>query len=574
MAFCSFSKEFSENSFTFVENRFIQKYLPEANDFAVKVYLYGLYLCQSGNDDFSARSLAEVLNTTEERIRSAFEYWQDYDLVNILCQNPLTVQYLPVNTISGKPKKVRYDKYADFNKEMLKLMQTVGKFVSYQESVKYMQFLEENDIQPMAFLLVAKYCITKDGEGITPHHVFNKAKKFIANGIKTYEQVESALGNYNENEKFIEKLFSILSINRKIDESDYTLYSSWLRAGFEHGGIESAAKHLKKGKMSTLQLIMEELQEKEKFSSRDVKKYLEERDALASLTFRIGKKLGMKITNPATYIDEYVEKWVNYGFEEPALLDVAVLCLKTGRGDFGCMHEMLSGFFTEGLVSTDAVSEYLDQKNADLKLLTKIQSLCGNLRATENNLALVGTWRGWSFSDDMILEAAKRAASSAAPIPYMNRILSEWKRAEYRTVADLEKETKPTVQKGNVPSFVAASIEAANSRSDRERFYAERREKALSAADRYVTKANTSPRFGAIERELSSLNLELAKAELFKPEALPALQEKQALLQAERIEVLASLGLEEWQLLPQYTCKKCSDSGYLPNGSVCDCYKK
>ncbi len=574
MAFCSFSKEFSESNFTFVENRFIQKYLPEANDFAVKVYLYGLYLCQSGNDDFSARSLAEVLKTTEERILNAFEYWQDYDLVNILCQSPLTVQYLPVSALSGKPKKVRYDKYADFNKEMLKLMQTVGKFVSYQESAKYMQFLEENDIQPMAFLLVARYCITKDGTSITPHHVFNKAKKFIANGIKTYEQVESALGNYNENEKYIEKLFSMLSINRKIDESDYTLYSSWLRAGFEHGGIESAAKHLKKGKMSTLQLIMEELQEKEKFSSRDVKKYLEERDALGNLTFRIGKKLGMKITNPATYIDEYVEKWVNYGFEEPALLDVAVLCLKTGRGDFGCMHEMLSGFFTEGLVSTDAVSEYLAQKNADLALLTKIQSLCGNLRATENNLALVGTWRSWSFSDEMILEAAKRAASSAAPIPYMNRILSEWKRAEYRTVADLEKEAKPTVQKGNVPSFVAASIEAANSRSEREKYYAERREKALSAADRYAAKANTSPRFGAIERELSALNLELAKAELFKPEALPALQEKQAKLQAERIEVLASLGLEEWQLLPQYTCKKCSDSGYLPSGSVCDCYKK
>ena len=189
MAFCSFSKEFSENSFTFVENRFIQKYLPEANDFAVKVYLYGLYLCQSGNDDFSARSLAEVLNTTEERIRSAFEYWQDYDLVEILCRNPLTVQYLPVANQSGKPKKIHYDKYADFNKELQKRMQKVGKFINYQESVKYMQFLEENDIQPMAFLLVAKYCITKDGEGITPHHVFNKAKKFIANGNNTISTI-------------------------------------------------------------------------------------------------------------------------------------------------------------------------------------------------------------------------------------------------------------------------------------------------------------------------------------------------------------------------------------------------
>ena len=104
MAFCSFSKEFSEGAFTLVENRFIQKYLPEANDFAVKVYLYGLYLCQSGSEDFSARSLAEVLRTTEENILNAFELWQDYDLVQILCRQPLTVQYLPVRSAIGKPK--------------------------------------------------------------------------------------------------------------------------------------------------------------------------------------------------------------------------------------------------------------------------------------------------------------------------------------------------------------------------------------------------------------------------------------------------------------------------------------
>ena len=123
MAFCTFSKEFSDSAFTFVENRFIQKYLPEANDFAVKVYLYGLYLCQSSAEELSARSLAEILGTDEEHIVNAFEYWQDYDLVQILCKAPLTVQYLPVRSAVGKPKKVRYDKYADFNKEMQKKMQ-------------------------------------------------------------------------------------------------------------------------------------------------------------------------------------------------------------------------------------------------------------------------------------------------------------------------------------------------------------------------------------------------------------------------------------------------------------------
>ena len=40
MSFCSFSKEFNENAFTTVENQFVTKYMPDADGFAVKVYLY------------------------------------------------------------------------------------------------------------------------------------------------------------------------------------------------------------------------------------------------------------------------------------------------------------------------------------------------------------------------------------------------------------------------------------------------------------------------------------------------------------------------------------------------------
>ena len=70
------------------------------------------------------------------------------------------------------------------------------------------------------------------------------------------------------------------------------------------------------------------------------------------------------------------------------------------------------------------------------------------------------------------------------------------------------------------------------------------------------------------------MEIALAKAEVFEEEKLPALlQEKEALMK-ERKEVLSSLGIKEKDLLPQYTCKKCSDTGFLKNGAACDCYKK
>jgi DnaD/phage-associated family protein len=345
--------------------------------------------------------------------------------------------------------------------------------------------------------------------------------------------------------------------------------------GFERGGIKAAAKYLKKGKMSTLQLLLEEAASKEKFTSRDVTAYFEERDALSSLTFRIGRKLGVKIANPATYVDEYVEKWVNLGYEESSLLEIALYCLKCGRGDFAQMHQQVESLFTAGIVGEDSVKETVKKKNVDLKLLAKLGEYCAGIKTSVANLELLNTWREWSFSDEMIVEAAKRAANSAAPIPYVNRILSEWKRAGYTTMADLAKEEKPTTAKptSGVPSYLAASVEAANAKAAREKYYADKREKALSVADRYATKANSNPRFGAIEKALSKMNMELAKAELYAPDTLPSLQEKQTKLLCERLEILAGLGIEEWQLSPQFACKKCSDTGFAPSGASCDCYK-
>ena len=61
MSFCSFSKDGDANSYVTVENKFITKYLPEVDGFAVKVYLYGLYLCKNADSDFGLKSMAEVL---------------------------------------------------------------------------------------------------------------------------------------------------------------------------------------------------------------------------------------------------------------------------------------------------------------------------------------------------------------------------------------------------------------------------------------------------------------------------------------------------------------------------------
>ena len=574
MAFCSFSKDCDDNSYTLIENKFITKYMPEADGFAVQVYLYGLYLCEHGGNKFSLASMAEVLKTSEEKIKAAFIFWEDYDLVQIIAKEPFTVQYLPVRSAVGRPKKVRYEQYTDFNKELQRKMQKVGKFVSPNDYVKYMRFLEEHTFQPQALLLVAEYCINKQGESVSPSHIFNKAKKLINNGLSTYEQVEKELSNYNEHEGDLIAIFNAMSIyQRTPDESDYALYKKWTETlGFEKKAIVGTARKLKKGSTAALDMTLEELAEKGKFIVSEIESYLTDREAFVSLAFRIGKKLGAKVQNPAPYVDEYVEKWCNCGFEDTSLLDVALYCMKTERGSFEDMNELVKKLFADGIVSPESVKEFLKEKNGELKLFAKIQEICGALRKNTTNFSLIATWRAWKFNDEMILEAAKRSATSANPIPYMNKILSEWKRQEVydvKAIPDGAAGDKPTAR----TNYVNPVIEAVNAKADRERYYALLREKAQAKAEKYLKKANGNGRFKEISSALSKMELALAKAEVFEPKNLPKLLEEKSSLLNERKVILAGMGIDEAQLIPQFCCEKCSDTGFLPSGVACNCYK-
>ncbi|MBQ8295362.1 MAG: DnaD domain protein [Clostridia bacterium] len=580
MAFCSFSKD-TDNTYTIVENKFITKYLPEADGFAVKVYLYGLYLCKNTDSDFSIASMAEVLKTNEEDIARAFAFWQDYDLVEILSQDPFTVQYLPVKAAVGKPKKVRYEQYTDFNKELQRKMQKVGKFVSSGDYLKYMHFLEENNLQPQALLLIAEYCINKQGEAVSPSYIFNKAKKLIRGGLTTYEQVEKELSSYNAHEGDLLAVFAALSLfQRTPDENDYALYAKWTeRLGFSREAIVAAAKKLKRGNVNSLDLTLDELAEKGKTDAKEIEVYLTERETLANLTFRIGRKLGVKIANPAPYIDEYVEKWYDYGFEESSLLDLALFCMKTARGDFDSMNALVQKLFGEGILSKEAVKAFLKEQNDDLKLFGKVQEICGALRKNSANLSLIKTWRDWKFNDAMILEAAKRSTASSAPLPYMNKILSDWKQAGVYALNDIPENkmtgagmSSPQISRNFSTGFVNPAIQDINAKSDRERYYALLREKAQTRAERFLAKANGNERFKEIVAELKKMELALAKAEVFEPTKLPALQQEKAALIAERKALLGTMGIEETQLLPQFACARCSDTGFLPSGVACDCY--
>ena len=94
MAFCSFSKEFNLKSTTTVDNKFIDMYLPIATGDAVKVYLYGLFVCKS-DDDITIDSFAKNLNLSVDEVSNCFKFWEEFGLLNILSEEPFSELFVP-----------------------------------------------------------------------------------------------------------------------------------------------------------------------------------------------------------------------------------------------------------------------------------------------------------------------------------------------------------------------------------------------------------------------------------------------------------------------------------------------
>lgn len=109
----------------------------------------------------------------------------------------------------------------------------------------------------------------------------------------------------------------------------------------------------------------------------------------------------------------------------------------------------------------------------------------------------------------------------------------------------------------------------------REAWYTARRDAAQALAEQNRKRAEQSAAFCEAERACKSAEISIAKAEAHgaADEAADAVKARENAVRVLKRE-LKNIGLTEKNLLPQWHCKKCSDTGFLPDGRACDCYEE
>lgn len=565
MPLISVSDELSKKSFTSVENKFITKYMPVLEPIAVKVYLFALYIYQNGLNSYTLEDLAREINLTEAEVRSYFEYLEEFELVSLLSEYPFEVKILDADNIFGSPKKLKPEKYADFSKSVQNIIK--GRMISTNEYREYFLLLEEYGFEQNALIMIINYCVNLKGDNIRLQYIKKVAKSFAEDGAVTAKKVDERLSAYTSSTPALIRIFGAMGLKKQPDIDDDKLYKKWVNElGFEEPAIIAAVKLFKAKTTEKLDGVLTELYKNKKFDAKEIESYAENKTSIYNATLSIARELGVYIQTAAPYIENYVNVWCDYGYSFETLNKLAAYCFRNNKKSFEDMNDFIKTLYSDGTVTDDLVDGYLKKLDENDAFIRKLLSYCGLTRKLilwdRENLA---RWRGWNFSDEMLIEAAKLSAGKSNPVAYMNGILSAWKAEGIYSPDKL------------TPSPVAVNKQTTDSRADKaeiERHFYDLRHLAEDKAERALNRAVADPVYGKIHKEINELSIQFAFAQLKDQSEAEKLSAKIGELEKAGDERLKTLGMNKEDFVPKYSCTKCNDTGYDEHGRPCECMKK
>ena len=80
---------------TAIENKFFLDFLPAARGDYVKVYLWGVFVSQHMDGDYSMEDMARDLSMTQPEIEAALRYWERRALVSHVSDDPRCINFIP-----------------------------------------------------------------------------------------------------------------------------------------------------------------------------------------------------------------------------------------------------------------------------------------------------------------------------------------------------------------------------------------------------------------------------------------------------------------------------------------------
>jgi len=266
-----------------------------------------------------------------------------------------------------------------------------------------------------------------------------------------------------------------------------------------------------------------------------------------------------------------IEMWFNlYKFEDEVMFMLFNYCNERGLLKFSYVNAVAKNWAEAGIKNESDLDDYFLKYKKMKEFSTKIaKKLNRSSRFTEYEERYIKKWvDDYKYSMEIIEMALKKTVRISNPnLEYVHKVLTGWFKSGYRTPEQVKKGAKKyaaSKKNGAVDEMMLKK----QVRDHYEKLKGKNNKIMEERRNEVYTK---SPDIKKLLSDVANLSIDsLAMKKDEKQNAFSKIDVMKEMISSQ----LVKSGFAENYLEPVYDCRKCSDSGVLPDGSSCICRKK
>ena len=420
--------------------------MPSAKGDYVKVYLWAMYACAHPKEDYGLEEMAQDLFLSVPEVEAALRYWERRALITRISDHPPRFRFFSPTQRQQAPASMQVDMaYVSFAESVYAAFGEKRK-VNPAEIALAWDWVQDMALPPEAVLMLLHHCMSHQGA----HFSFKKAEKLAVGmkeaGVNTSEDAESYLQHRQAVHDGARKVLSRMGKRRLASDDELALYEKWTAEwGFEPQAVLDACAQTTGGDPSFKYLdgILSRLRSAgDARTGAQVKRAMEKEQDEKARAQEVFSRLGARLTAPAA-IRMYRTLLEIQPHE--VLLLAADECHRTNK-NVEDMQALLQSWHNRGLVTEEAVQDYLSQFRQANLALRELFDACGHSgRPTAADRALYEKWTGWGYDQALLLFASEQArAAEGSKIAYLDKVLTMWHDAGITDLNQAQARKKPS----------------------------------------------------------------------------------------------------------------------------------
>ena len=421
-----------------LENLFIENYMAEATGDFVKVYIYGLMFCYRAEEQpMHYADIARDLHMNEEVVRAAFAYWEKLQLVSVVSQKPLALEYVNLKHkfISGtRAQDLKNDKVFQELSRQVQQAFAGERVISTTEYKRVYDWYEVFHFDQAAIVPLIAYCVSKKGKRVSFNYIDTVMMDLAEKGITSAEDVDGWIMTQEAVNSGAARVLARWSLRRAPTVDEMLLYRKWTEEwGFTEDAVIAACREITatdKPNFKYLDAIIESFHTEGLHSAEQILNGIDERKRVKDVCADVTKALGMRASvSNATELLRLYRHFSSVGFSDAAIQMAARMLYLEGRHTLADLAARLNKWHQEGTVSIEEVRERTEESDEKGKAVAVWLDLWGESRAatTAEKEAYARFTGEWGMPADLVNYAAERSALAERPLAMMGKMISEWR---------------------------------------------------------------------------------------------------------------------------------------------------